>query len=330
MTAVSIILPTYNRSHFLDNAFQSLLSQTFKEWELIIVDDGSTDNTEKKVKELQSKNTFPIRYCKRENGGAALARNTGVPLAKGEFIAFFDSDDYWDADHLSRAISALKKNPSLDWLYFACRRKDFLTGELLLPSTFYTNNQKNPLFSCASHKSDDIYFLENEKAALCQIEVGIDSGLQNSVFRRHIFNKFLLPNFRVGEDRLFILQILKANFKGAFVDRVTVTYNVHDNNTSDTNLNESNKEKRILAMERLIASYIETFKLSSLSLREKNALRKRLSEDYVWKLGYSLQRENGNYRDAAASMIRGIRYWPFKLSYWKTLLVTLFKGVKGG
>ena len=330
MTTVIIILPTYNRSHFLDNAFQSLSAQTFKEWELIIVDDGSTDNTEEKVKELQSKNTFPILYTKRENGGAALARNTGVSLAQGEYIAFFDSDDYWDADHLNRAVTALTAHPSLDWLYFACRRQDLSTGALLLSSTFYTNNVKNPLFSCISHTIGDVCFLENEKAALCQIEVGIDSGLQNSVFKRHVFDKFLLPNFRVGEDRLFILKVLKSSLKGAFIDRVTVTYNVHDSNTSDTNLNENNKEKRILAMERLIASYKETFKLSSLSRRERNALRKRLSEDYVWKLGYSLQRENGDFGDAASSMVKGIRYWPFNPNYWKTLLVTLFKGVKGG
>lgn len=124
MKAVSIILPTYNRAHFLPDAFNSLSSQTFKDWELIIVDDGSDDDTDKVIAELQAKHSFPITFVKQENSGPAQARNAGIKLAKGKFVAFFDSDDFWESSHLSLAIDTFEMYEQLDWLYFACRRID--------------------------------------------------------------------------------------------------------------------------------------------------------------------------------------------------------------
>lgn len=326
MKAVSIILPTYNRAHFLPDAFKSLSSQTFKDWELIIVDDGSIDDTDKLVVELQSKYSFLVTYIKQQNSGPAQARNEGIKLAKGKFIAFFDSDDVWESNHLSLAIDTFEIHEQLDWLYFSCRRIDLSTGDVLWPSTFYTDGLQNPLFSCVSECVGNVFFLQNDKAAICQIKEGIDSGLQNAIFRRHIFDEIMLPNFRVGEDRLFILQLLKAKFTAAFIDEVTVNYCVHDGNTSDTNLNEKNIEKRIRAMQMLIDSYESTFDYLTLTRRERNALKMRLSEDYVWKLGYSLQRENSQHTAAIKSMLTGIKYWPYRFKYWKTLLITIIKG----
>jgi glycosyltransferase involved in cell wall biosynthesis len=88
---ISIIIPTYNRAHFIANAIQSIIHQTYQEWELIIVNDGSTDNTEDVVNPyLKDKR---IRYFKKENTGAAHSRNVGVLLAKHKWISFLDSDD---------------------------------------------------------------------------------------------------------------------------------------------------------------------------------------------------------------------------------------------
>lgn len=107
-------------------------------------------------------------------------------------------------------------------------------------------------------------------------------------------------------------------------------YNVYDSNMLDINLNENNKEKCILVMERLIVSYKEIFKFFFFLRCERNVLRKCLLEDYVWKFGYSLQCENGDFGDVVLLMVKGIRYWLFNLNYWKIFLVILFKGVKGG
>ena len=103
---VSVIIPTYNRSGLIVRSAQSILNQTYKNLELIIVDDGSTDNTEDVVKKL---NDSRVIYIKQTNQGACAARNNGIDHARGQFIAFQDSDDVWHEDKLERQIKTLKE-----------------------------------------------------------------------------------------------------------------------------------------------------------------------------------------------------------------------------
>ena len=86
----SVIIPTYNRAHMLERAIKSVLAQTYKNFELIVVDDGSTDET----KELLSKYK-DIHYYKIDNSGVSFARNFGVSKSKGKYLCFLDSDDEW-------------------------------------------------------------------------------------------------------------------------------------------------------------------------------------------------------------------------------------------
>ncbi len=106
---VSVIIPTYNRAHLIKRAIQSVLNQTYQDFEIIVVDDGSTDNTEEEVKNL---NNQKIRYIRHnENKGAAVARNTGIKAARAEFIAFQDSDDEWSSNKLKRQMEVFKNAP---------------------------------------------------------------------------------------------------------------------------------------------------------------------------------------------------------------------------
>ena len=88
---LSIIIPTYNREQYISQAIESALSQTLADIEVIVVDDGSTDNTEKVITPYRNK----INYIKTENGGVAHARNVGMKMAKGEYISWLDSDDIY-------------------------------------------------------------------------------------------------------------------------------------------------------------------------------------------------------------------------------------------
>ena len=101
---VSVIIPTYNRSSFLKEAIQSVLNQSYNNFEIIVIDDGSEDETEKVI---QSFNDSRIKYLKREHTGSpAFIRNQGMKIAKGEYIAFLDSDDLWFPHKLKMQINS--------------------------------------------------------------------------------------------------------------------------------------------------------------------------------------------------------------------------------
>ena len=97
---VSIIMPSFNTGRFIKKTINSVLNQTYKNWELIIVDDCSNDNTDEIVNNI---NDSRIRYFKnRSNVGAALSRNKALKEARGKWIAFLDSDDLWEKDKLEK------------------------------------------------------------------------------------------------------------------------------------------------------------------------------------------------------------------------------------
>ena len=106
---VSIIMPSYNTAQYITETIESILNQTYTNWELIIVDDCSTDNTDQVVKSFLSDGR--IRYLKNEkNSGAAVSRNKALREAKGKWIAFLDSDDLWMPDKLMKQVSFMGKN----------------------------------------------------------------------------------------------------------------------------------------------------------------------------------------------------------------------------
>ena len=107
---VSIIVPMFNSESYISKTIDSVLNQTYKDFELILVDDCSKDNTGQVVNEYV-KRYKNVRYiCLEHNSGAAVARNVGLKDAKGRFIAFLDSDDIWDSKKLEKQLSFMKEN----------------------------------------------------------------------------------------------------------------------------------------------------------------------------------------------------------------------------
>ena len=107
---VSIIMPTYKCGHFIEESIKSIQNQTYKDWELIIVDDCSGDGTVEKVLELQKKDERISLYQNSSNCGAAVSRNTALSNAKGRWIAFLDSDDLWEPQKLEKQIKFMEDN----------------------------------------------------------------------------------------------------------------------------------------------------------------------------------------------------------------------------
>ncbi|MDP3385817.1 MAG: glycosyltransferase family A protein [Eubacteriales bacterium] len=106
---ISVIIPVHNGEKYLSEAIDSVLAQTLRPYEIIVVNDGSIDKTEDICKGYGDK----IRYASQENKGAASARNTGIKLAEGEYLSFLDADDLWSESRLSQGMEAMKKDPSI-------------------------------------------------------------------------------------------------------------------------------------------------------------------------------------------------------------------------
>jgi len=114
---ISIITPTYNRATSLPRALESIFDQTFKNWEIIIIDDGSTDTTQEILKKFQEQNKNVICIKHDKNKGVTAARNTGLHEAKGDYIAFLDSDDVWLPQKLEKQLEVFNRSPDIGLVY---------------------------------------------------------------------------------------------------------------------------------------------------------------------------------------------------------------------
>lgn len=119
---VSVVIPTYNRASLVTRAIHSVLNQTVAPREIIVVDDGSKDNTAEVIRAFGP----PVRYVSQVNSGVAAARNTGVRHAQGDWVAFLDSDDDWLPHKLERQLELLDANPDVVW---SCCNFEYLIGD---------------------------------------------------------------------------------------------------------------------------------------------------------------------------------------------------------
>jgi len=140
---VSVIIPTFNRALTIDRAIMSVLNQTYPDFEIIVIDDGSTDNTKEKINNLSD---IRIKYINHpENKGAAAARNTAIKKAKGKYIAFLDSDDEWLPQKLKEQVNTIMRTAEkVGVVYTGTYRK-------IKDKTYYIPNPK------IDKKEGDIY-----------------------------------------------------------------------------------------------------------------------------------------------------------------------------
>ncbi len=147
---VSVIIPTYNTANLIADALNSVFQQTYGPIELIVVDDGSTDNTADIVKHYQTSKTSKTNetnliYIYQENGGRASARNTGIKDARGKYVAFLDSDDLWTSGKLKKQVEIMEANKDIDFL-FGDKQRFSDNGRIITSSMF------------KKHGYDEIFF----------------------------------------------------------------------------------------------------------------------------------------------------------------------------
>ena len=223
---VSVIIPTYNREEVLPRAIKSVLNQIFKDFELVIVDDGSTDNTKDVVKNF---NDDRVKYFYQKNQGVSAARNLGIKKARGKYIAFLDSDDEWLPEKIEKQISLFKNNTSLDFI--GCKR-------------IVVNNKKEYKEKIDFNKeevSSKKYFKLSLKGNLRT--VCLTSGL---VVKRKIIEKvgFFDKNLPSGQDLDMWWRIFEKGGKFDFVDDYLYKY-YEDNNDSLSSSFKGNYKNQI-------------------------------------------------------------------------------------
>jgi glycosyltransferase involved in cell wall biosynthesis len=199
---ISIIMPTYNRAEYISEALDSIKRQTFKDYEIIVIDDGSTDNTKEIVETYKG-----IRYMYLDHGGIAWARNTAVKAARGKWLAFLDSDDLWVDDKLQKQVDYIKAHPDCRIVYSDF--KNFTD----IPEEELTERQKELL------RSDISWYLPS---ALVDTRLFDEIGL---------FDKAKEPND--DTDWNFRLKFYRVDM-GHCIHEVLYLRRVHSSNISST------------------------------------------------------------------------------------------------
>jgi glycosyltransferase involved in cell wall biosynthesis len=156
MTTVSVIIPCYNQGHFLEEAVQSVLHQTMRDFEIIVVNDGSTDESTRQI--LATFNRDKTRILHTENQGLASARNNGIQEARGKYILPLDADDLIEPRYLEKAVEVLEQNEDVGIVYCRARLFGVVETEWLLPPyTLAEMLKDNVIFCSALFRKDDWY-----------------------------------------------------------------------------------------------------------------------------------------------------------------------------
>lgn len=159
MPKVSVIVPSYNLGQYLPETLQSVLSQTFQDWECLIVENGSTDGSMNVVTSFCASDTRFVPVVFHENQGVAAARNKGLELSEGEYILFLDADDLIAPGYMEAAVKALDSDPSLNLVYGKAQRFGTETSWDLPAFSMDAMLARNCLYiSCFFRRSDAVYF----------------------------------------------------------------------------------------------------------------------------------------------------------------------------
>jgi len=246
----SIILPTFNRAHLLDTTIGSVLKQTFDDWELIVIDDGSKDNTKEVVERIGDKR---IRYIFQENAERCVARNNGIRNAKGEFICFIDSDDQYLPHHLETLYKSIHENNKKIGFY--------VTNVIRLHNGVQT---KVP-FDDASKYINAVCFVLMAKESIILARVSI----HRDILKLEKFDE--VRNITIGEDMDLYVRIL-SKFPLFQINHHTVIYYLHEDNS--TNLKYNHYKIQLKALKNI-------FRFDKKNrLIPKNIRKKKLSRCY--------------------------------------------------
>lgn len=279
---ISIITPTYNREAFLPAAIESVLAQSYKEFELIIVDDGSTDNSRELINTYAEKDSR-VRYLYQENQRQSVARNYALSIAKGDFICFLDSDNYWPHDKLEKSLKAFEQYPDADIVYGDCITIDEQGSEL------HRNNMRRYSGKIAALLLKDNFV-----------------SMNTTMTRRKCFNEMggMSGKRRVADDYDLWLKF-SARYRFQYIPDFLAYYRVMENQIS------SNKKLRFETNENIILDFLAAYP-DVVNEQEKKA---GLTAFYTRKARHYAASDK---KEAYSAIRTALGINPFSLGVWRS------------
>ena len=226
MPKYSIIIPVYNVAPYLRECLDSVLAQTFTDWECLCVNDGSTDASGAILDEYAKKDPR-FRVFHKPNGGVSSARNLGLDNAKGEWTGFLDGDDIWTPHLLQLVSEALMRNPSVEVVRF--QTKTFNSNAL----KFVPENKKNATAEMVEDVSNGFTFTE------------LTCSFASKIYHRGLIKNVRFAQYIVGEDLLFLVQCILASKAQLALDWVGYGYRMREGSVTHSRMTKQNVLDRI-------------------------------------------------------------------------------------
>jgi glycosyltransferase involved in cell wall biosynthesis len=284
---VSVIIPTYNHAHFLGRALQSVLDQTYPNWEAIVIDNHSQDNTDEIVRNYQDPRITLLKI--HNNGVIAASRNMGIRSARGDWIAFLDSDDVWYPAKLEHCLAKLNEGFDL-----ACHGERWL-GEGRDREMFYGPEAR------ASYKLLllDGNCISTSAVVVCRQHVVALGGFDED------------PKSITAEDYDLWLRLARNGARIGFVREILGEYRIHGGNQSKAVLRNMN------AVMHVVRKRLAEADMDTLSQR----LRARRREAIIYYSGARGLQDNGQHTEAWPYFFRALGTWPFLAKFYAAIVL---------
>lgn len=309
MTKVSVIIPAYNCANSISETIESVLSQSYPNFEIIVVDDGSTDNTQEVL--MPYIINEQITYICQMNMGPCVARNRGIKASKGEYIAFLDADDILLDESLSRRVQALEDNPDV-YLIITDYNKKTEENSLLIDNVINRSCFLEEFKTIIINKYDDVYILKElfNKIILEEKSPPLISG--SMMVRREVINNcgYFHEGLKYGEFTHYLMKV-SYRYSIGYIDEPLWVYNNYLSHLSKVELSYREKYS-IIRWESLLEE------LSVEGLVRKNIIN-RISKQ-CFDLGY-LYYSQEDFEKAQLQFIKCVKYNPIK---WKAYLYLIY------
>ncbi|KJU81316.1 glycosyltransferase-like protein, family 2 [Candidatus Magnetobacterium bavaricum] len=292
---VSVIIPTYNHQAYIGEAIESALLQTYKEIEVIVMDNFSIDNTEAIVNSYIKKNQR-IRYEKFDNKGIiGLSRNVGIKMAKGDYIAFLDSDDIWFSNKLEKVMNVFAKNK---WVDLVCHDEYHVKGQSkdIIGKGIY-----------GPYKTYEQLLFKGNALSTSAVVVR-----KNKLFEAGLFSEDL--NFVTAEDYDLWLKLSKIS-RIVYLHEILGCWRVHDLSNSKNIDRHINNVLNVL--------YFHFSQWSNKNLSYRHLKRKRISN--AVRVGGRLLMKDGYFDIAMPYLLKAISIYPLSTKSWVSLFACFFK-----